>query len=381
MRLSVKYKVLFICLILISARAFAYEEFIANVDKCSWIPSEQKKIFKMSPPFMEYVKEVTEQFSKNMQKENEIDLDKAKLKAIKFYEKYLAKMPELLKIAKEVIEDGKYLYDKNANDSQMRIIIGDGDSWSTNVRDELFEKSGKIKEGKDEDIEQRLNEVLSGRIYEKDKLNIEIEHRYTKKEDITKNFGIEVLYNDDEELPIRIIHEAAHVLDIAYRIIKEIKSDTVLYNYECISMFFETVARREFNAPLVDKRNLIEIYRDMVQNDYLRRVKDCKGLDIESIIKKVKEAWHSELDENVNYIDLGEEATQAALDVMLTGGKYSSYTNDYLPEIVRTLEVIEHKAINGDTIEGILREMITDRTTPLYPEGYEKVLQLMSIKK
>ncbi len=84
---------------LVSISAFAYEDFIKNVDKCNWIVPEQKELYKISPPFDKYANNFSEQVRKVIQQKDEINLDEAKLKAISFYKKYLVKMPTLLRLS------------------------------------------------------------------------------------------------------------------------------------------------------------------------------------------------------------------------------------------------------------------------------------------
>ena len=353
----------------------AQKDFIDHIDECHWLTNDQKEIFKQLPPLDKYAKELIKEENAKIQDEKSINLEQAKSTAKKFYSKYLSYLPpEFLKIATSIIEKGEYIYSKErfpgAYGSCM-VVIPHG------------MKNIDVTERINDELITYLDDILSGQsfIEEKEKQLEPIRKQYLNKNKITENFGIRVIYNNGIDLLLKIVHETAHVLDYAYRMKNGIYEKNVKgMNHESVSLFFELLARKELGQRLFSKDRLNELYREMIQHDYLRRIIKADYSLRDKIIEQVKKDWKSALDKMINYVDFVHnktyDGTKEALDRITKGQKpVEPDEQEYIHNIGKAFNIITAISPAPKNIRNNLYHLTKYTTRPIRAETFKEYLQ------
>ena len=400
------------------SQAIAYTEFMQHIDDCNWLCDDQKEILKQLPPLNEYADKLIEEEKKKIQDKKVINLEQAKLQAINFYKNYLSCLPsEYLNFAKSIINNGKYTYSKDCfagfKGSAMNVIPHD-----IKIPDKL-EEGDNISDYLTHRIDELLSCISLGEIM--DNMLEPIRKQYLDKDKITENFRIEVMYNNGAELPIQIIHETAHVLDYAYRIKNHIYTENVKgRNHESVSIFLELLARKEYGMSLFDNTRLVELYRGMLQHDYLRRIiDDLKKIKDKKIEKKkerkekkqqIKKAekkknrtekkkkakeivvnlnkidkikndidkdWHSQLDWLIKCVDFDENCneTQKTLKRIKNGEQGIDVLCEYIHNIGRAFDIISTNNVTAVDIPNIFEQLVKETTQPISAKTFQKWLK------
>ena len=366
------------------SQAIAYTEFMQHIDECHWLTNDQKEIFRQLHPLNEYADKLIEEEKKKIQDKKVINLEQAKSQATDFYTKYLEYLPsEYLNFAKSIINNGKYTYSKDCfagfKGSAMNVIPHD-----IKIPDKL-EEGDNISDYLTHRIDELLSCISLGEI--RDNMLAPIRKQYLDKDKITENFRIEVMYNNGTELPIQIIHETAHVLDYAYRIINGIYKENVKgRNHESVSIFFELLARKEYGMSLFDNTRLVELYREMLQHDYLRRtIKDLKQVKktvveqdkIDKIKNDIEEDWSSKLDWQIKYVDFDENCneTQKALEKIKNKEQGIDVLCEYIHNIGRAFDIISTNNVTVTDIPSIFEQLVKETTQPISAKTFQKWLK------
>ncbi|MBQ3945500.1 MAG: hypothetical protein II670_07825 [Alphaproteobacteria bacterium] len=376
------------------SQAMAYTEFMEHIDECHWLNNDQKEILKQLPPLNEYADKLIEEEKKKIQDKKVINLEQAKLQAINFYKNYLSCLPsEYLNIAENIINSGEYQYLQDCfagfKGSAMNVI-----PYDIEIPDKL-EEGDNISDYLTHRIDELLSCISLGEI--RDNMLAPIRKQYLDKDKITENFRIEVMYNNGAELPIQIIHETAHVLDYAYRIKNHIYTENVKgRNHESVSIFLELLARKEYGMSLFDNIRLVELYREMLQHDYLRRIiDDLKKIKDKKIEKKkakeivvnlnkidkikndIDKDWSSKLDWQIKYVDFDENCneTQKTLKRIKSGEQGIDVLCEYIHNIGRAFDIISTNNITATDMPGILENLVTKTTQPISAKTFQKWLK------
>ena len=363
-----------------------------QIDECEWLDPECKDLLSATPPFRPFCEQAIQQIKDSIQPKSEINLEQAKTDAIKFFSKYLAKMPDFINIAKDVINNGHYTYVDFDNwihiiDSQMQSVISEDDNWSKNIEGIVQ----SLMEGKTKDEIIKLympflnidNPLNAESVREAKKFIDEVECKYMDLSNVAKNFEIQVSYTSRKTLLITAIHETGHVLDYAYRIKYGKRSKTFSTDLEAISVFFETIAKRELESDGYDVLRLVAPYGTMAGFDLLQRANNrlngtvSDTLTLEQIRQEIEEDWQSPLGKLVN-LDISNGEIITFVQWIRSGGALNFTLYDHLKQMFRMKIVLdsEKDLINKipETMERLVMESSPTLTGSEYLQLYNSII-------
>ena len=352
----------------------AQTEFMKHIDECHWLTNEQKEIFKQLPPLSQYAEGLIKDHAAKIQAEKDINLEQVKSQATSFYSKYLKHLPpEFLKIATSVIQNGEYKYDTNVWTDSCMLVIFHG----IEIPDKIDE------EDMNDYLTNRLDDLLSGvSLDEQIRSKLEpMRKHYMNKDKIAENFGIKVAYSNESELLITIIHETGHVLDYAYRILNDIYEANVKgINQESVSLFFELLAKKEYGQKLFAQNRLIDLYREMIQHDYLMRIRKSDYSLRSTIIDQVHEDWKSPLDTILNYVDFSynetyDETKEALEKINKKEQPFDPADQIHIHNTGRAFDIISTTNTKPDNIPSIFYYLTKKTTQQISAETFKNYLK------
>ena len=355
-----------------------------QVNKCEWLGSDSKNLLKITPHFHPFCEKVIACVKSSSRPQAEINLEQAKTDAIKFFSKYLSQMPDFINIAKEVINNGHYTYVNLDNwihiiDSQMQYVVSDEDAWSNNI-DAIIQSlmRGKNKE----DIVKRCIPFLNmdapldkEAVCRAMKFIDEIECKYMDLSNIAKNFEIKVYYTNQKTLLITAIQETGQVLDYAYRIKYGKCSKTFTNDLEAISIFFETIAKRDFESSGYDFLRLIAPYETMMGFDLIHRANNrLNGImgdiaTLEQIRHEVEHDWQSPLAELMQ-LGIGNGEILKFVQWIRSGGVLEFKLYDQLKQMFRARLLLASENDLITKMPEIIERLVMENTPPLTGNDY-----------
>ena len=352
--------------------------------ECDWLYPANKDLLDVLPPFRPFCERAIQEVKNSIQPESEINLKQAQTDAINFFSKYLAKMPDILNISKEIIKNGQYTYANSHNwtciaYSQMQSIISENDEWSDDI-DGIVQSlmAGKTK---DEIIKEHIpfldinNPLNAKSVCEAKKFIDKIESKYMDLSNVSKNFEIKVFYTNQKQLLITTIHETGHVLDYAYRIKHGKRSQTFITEAEAISVLFETVAKRDFESNCCDILRLTAPYGMVAGIDLiLRSNQKLNGTmsniqALEQIRREIETDWQSPLYELMQ-LDTSNGEILKCIRWLRLGGSLEFKIYDHLKQMFRSKLLLDREKELINKMPEIIESLIMESTAPLTANVY-----------
>ncbi len=148
-------------------------------------------------------------------------------------------------------------------------------------------------------------------------------------------------------------------------------------NHEVVSLFFELLASKELGQHLFTENRLAELYREMIQHDYLRRIRQTDYSLRDKLIEQVRKDWSSPLNTMLNYVDFTHtetcDETKEALDKITEGQQpIDPVDYQYIHNAGRAFEIINTKNPKPEDIQGILDNLVKEETRPLSTKTIEE---------
>ncbi len=355
-----------------------------QVDECEWLGSESKGLLGIMPPFRQFCAKAMTCVKSLIRPQSEINLKQAKTDAIEFFSKYLVKMPDFLNIAKDVINNGHYTYVDLEHwmhiiDSQTQSVISEDDGWSNNV-DEIVQllMRGKTKD----DIVKRCMPFLSvDNFLDKEAARSamefldEVERKYMNLSDVSKNFEISVFYTNQKTLLVTTIQETGHVLDYAYRIKLGKCSKVPTTDLNAVSVFFETIAKRDFESNGYDVLRLIAPYEALMEFDWIQRVNNRRNgtisdnVTLEQIHQEIERDWQSPVTELMQ-LGMGNGEILKFIQWIRSGGVLEFALYDQLRQMSRAKILLDSEKDLINKMPEIIEHLIMESALPLTGNEY-----------
>ena len=248
-----------------------------HMGNCDFLTQEQKEFYAGIPPLNaveDYLKKT--EVLKTLQ-ENEINLEDIKNLAKEFFGKFLAKSQHsnrLILIVNTVIDKGEYVYSEQFSDvvelsqsfpiysgknipASLIAITNDGDAEKEISR--VMTVILDLLEGNDPNDKTKFADTNETNAFKS---------KYLDPDKIEENFKILVVYNNRITAFVTLIHETAHILDTAMRLLNNWLSHTVRTNSESVSLLFETLAYHEWNPKFVQVSmylRITDVYTSMIK--------------------------------------------------------------------------------------------------------------------
>ena len=354
------------------------------VNGCEWLDSYSKDLLNVTPPFQPFCEKAITYVKSLCQPQSEINVERAKTEAIKFFSKYLAKMPDFLDISKDVINNGHYIYVNSDHwahilTSRLQVVISEDDNWSSNV-EEIIQllTEGKTKD----DIIKRCmpflnmdNPLDAEATCRAGEFIDEVKHKYMDFSNVAKNFEITVSYSNQKTLLINAIHATGYALDYAYRIKHGKYLKTVTTDHNAISVFFETVAKKDFESNGYDVLRLLAPYGAMMGFDLIQRANNrligtiSDITTLEQIRQEIEHDWQSPSAKLIQ-LDIGNGEILKFVQWIRSGGSLQFSLYDYLNQMVRAKILLANEKDLINKMPAIMEHLVMERPSPLTGNDY-----------
>ena len=348
--------------------------FQQNMDKYNFLTQEQKGFYAGVPSLSTVEAYLKETGIFDTLSESEINLAGIKEKAKAFFSRLLSPSQHsdrLISIVNEVIDRGEYAYTPQFSDVMESKNLPIGLNLPIGSMKKIPESLIEVTEDEDAEKEvSRVMDVIVDLLEGNDPSNEQkfadtneangIKIKYLNPDNIAKNFRILVVYNNELNAFVTLMHETAHILDIATRLLNNWLIPTVRTNSESVSLLFETLAYHEWNPKFVQVPMYLRItdaYHYMIQVDFISKFKAASAQTEEQtdeifdkIYDQVNKSWKStlkSLNDNYNYIDfnLGQNN-----ELLSQPQSILTYANEsillYLPHTVRAHFMVR-QILNG----------------------------------
>ena len=192
---------------------------------------------------------------------------------------------------------------------------------------------------------------------------------------VAKNFEITVPYINQKTLLINAIYAAGHVLDYAYRIKHGKYLKTVTTDHNAISVFFETVAKKDFESNGYDVLRLLAPYGAMMGFDLIQRANNrligtiSDITTLEQIRQEIEHDWQSPSAKLIQ-LDIGNGEILKFVQWIRSGGSLQFSLYDYLNQMVRAKILLANEKDLINKMPAIMEHLVMERPSPLTGNDY-----------